>query len=152
VKNKKKKSFSILTVILIFSVGIYIFSFGYKIAKPVNYKNIKVEVLNGCGVQALARITSDYLRKKGLDVVNYANTAEEQRRTAVIDRLSPEKEWAKIVASILEVELTSAVIDSNLCVHVLVLLGKDYDKVLPQKIIMDRRLIESREQSDQHSH
>lgn len=149
---KNKKSFSILTVILIFFVGIYIFSFCYKIANPVNYKNIKVEVLNGCGVQALARITSDYLRKKGFDVINYANTAEEQKRTAVIDRLSPQKEWAKIVASTLEVELTSAVIDSNLCIHVLVLLGKDYNEVLPPKILADRRLIGSKEQSDQHSH
>jgi hypothetical protein len=70
----------------------------------------------------------------------------------VIDRLSPEKEWAKIVASTLEVELTSAVIDSNLCIHVLVLLGKDYNEVLPQKILTDRRLIESRQQSGQHSH
>jgi uncharacterized protein YebE (UPF0316 family) len=148
---KNKKNFPILTLILILSVGVYIFSFGYKIAKPVNYKNIKIEVLNGCGAQDLARITSDFLRKKGFDVINYANTAEEQKRTAVIDRLSPEKEWAKIVASILEVDLTSAVIDSNLCIHVLVLLGKDYHEVLPQKILSDRRLIESQEQSDQHS-
>jgi hypothetical protein len=150
VKNKKR--FPILTIILILSVGIYIFSFGYKITNPVGYKNIKVEVLNGCGVQDLARITSDYLRKKGFDVINYANTAEEQKRTAVIDRLSPEEEWAKIVASALEVGLTSAVIDSNLCVHVLVLLGMDYDKVLPQKILSDRRLIESQQQSGEHSH
>jgi uncharacterized protein YebE (UPF0316 family) len=148
---KNKKNFPILTLILILSVGVYIFSFGYKIAKPVNYKNIKIEVLNGCGVQDLARITSEFLRNKGFDVINYANTAEEQKRTAVIDRLSPEKEWAKIVASILEVDLTSAVIDSNLCIHVLVLLGKDYHEVLPQKILSDRRLIESQEQSGQHS-
>jgi uncharacterized protein YebE (UPF0316 family) len=149
---KNKRNFPILTIILILSVVIYIFSFGYKIANPVGYKDIKIEVLNGCGVQDLARITSDYLRNKGFDVINYANTAEEQKRTAVIDRLSPEKEWAKIVASILEVELTSAVIDSNLCIHVLVLLGKDYKEVLPQKILADRRLIESQQQTGQHSH
>lgn len=142
-KLSNKKRFPSLTVILILSVGVYIFSFSYKITNPVQYKNIKIEVLNGCGVQDLARVTTDYLRKKGFDVINYANAAEEQKRTVVIDRLSPEKKWAKIVASTLEVKLTSAIIDSSLCVHVLVLLGKDYDEVMPKRILLERRLIES---------
>jgi hypothetical protein len=141
-----KKRFSILTLMLIIFSGVYIFSFGYKVAIPVNYKNIKVEVLNGCDVQDLARITADYLRRRGFDVINYSNSAEEQKRTAVIDRLSPDKKWAKIVASKLEVELTQAVIDSNLCIHVLVLLGKDYEQVLPKKILIDRRLIGTQQQ------
>lgn len=142
-RTSKKQNFPLLTLSLILSVGVYIFSFSYKITNPVQYKNIKIEVLNGCGVQNLARITTDYLRSQGFDVINYDNSAEEQIRTAVIDRLAPDKKWAKIVASVLEVNLTSAVIDSNLCIHVLVLLGKDYDKVLPEKIISDRRLIEN---------
>lgn len=142
-KPSNKKRFPSLTVILILSVGVYIFSFSYKITNPVQYKNIKIEVLNGCGVQDLARVTTDYLRKKGFDVINYANAAEEQKRTVVIDRLSPEKKWAKIVAKALEVKLTSAIIDSSLCVHVLVLLGKDYDEVMPKRILLERRLIET---------
>ncbi len=142
-RNRKKQKFPLLTVSLILTIGVYIFSFSYKITNPVQYKNIKIEVLNGCGVQNLARITTDYLRSQGFDVINYDNSAEEQIRTAVIDRLAPDKKWAKIVASALEVNLISAVIDSNLCIHVLVLLGKDYDKVLPKRIISDRRLIEN---------
>ena len=142
-KPSNKKRFPSLTVILILSVGVYIFSFSYKITNPVQYKNIKIEVLNGCGVQDLARVTTDYLRKKGFDVINYANAAEEQKRTVVIDRLSPEKKWAKIVAKALEVKLTSAIVDSSLCVHVLVLLGKDYDEVMPKRILLERRLIET---------
>jgi hypothetical protein len=142
-RPSNKKRFPSLTVILILSVGVYIFSFSYKITNPVQYKNIKIEVLNGCGVQDLARVTTDYLRKKGFDVINYANAAEEQKRTVVIDRLSPEKKWAKIVAKALEVNLTSAIVDSSLCVHVLVLLGKDYDEVMPKRILIERRLIET---------
>jgi len=142
-KASNKKRFPALSVILILTAGVYIFSFGYKITNPVQYKKIKIEVLNGCGVQDLARVTTDYLRKKGFDVINYANAAEEQKRTVVIDRLSPEKRWAKIVADALEVKLTSAIIDSSLCVHVLVLLGKDYDEVMPKRILIERRLIES---------
>ncbi|MBN1694924.1 LytR C-terminal domain-containing protein [candidate division WOR-3 bacterium] len=142
-RPSNKKRFPSLTVILILSVGLYIFSFSYKITNPVQYKNIKIEVLNGCGVQDLARVTTDYLRKKGFDVINYANAAEEQKRTVIIDRLSPEKKWAKIVADALEVNLTSAIVDSSLCVHVLVLLGKDYDEVMPKRILIERRLIET---------
>ena len=138
----KKQKFPFLTLSLIFTVGVYIVSLSYKIASPTQYKNIKVEVLNGCGIQNLARITTDYLRSKGFDVINYDNASEEQMRTAVIDRLSPEKKWANMVAEALEVDLTSAVIDSNLCIHALVLLGKDYKNVLPKKILSDRRLID----------
>jgi hypothetical protein len=147
VANKKrasnKKRFPILSIILILTAGIYAFSFGYKIVNPTQYKNIKIEVLNACGVQDLARVTTDYLRSNGFDVINYGNAAEEQQRTVVIDRLSPEKKWAKIVAEALDVKWTSAVIDSSLCIHVLVLLGKDYDKVMPKRILMERRLIET---------
>ena len=142
-RASNKKRFPTLSIILILSVGVYIFSFSYKITNPVQYKNIKIEVLNGCGVQDLARVTTDYLRKKGFDVINYANAAEEQKRTVVIDRLSPEKRWAKIVASALDIELTSAIVDSSLCVHVLVLLGKDYDEVIPKRILIERRIIET---------
>jgi hypothetical protein len=122
-RPSNKKRFPALSIILTLFVGAYIFSFSYKITNPVQYKNIKIEVLNGCGVQDLARVTSDYLRKKGFDVINYANAAEEQKRTVVIDRLSPDKKWAKIVAKALDAKLTSAIVDSSLCVHVLVLLG-----------------------------
>lgn len=141
-RTAKKQKFPFLTLSLIFTVGIYILSLSYKITSPTQYNNIKVEVLNGCDIQNLARITTDYLRTKGFDVINYDNAAEEQIRTAVIDRLSPEKKWAKMVAEALQVDLTSAVIDSNLCVHALVLLGKDYDKVLPKQILSDRRLVD----------
>lgn len=142
-KTTNKNRFSALSLILILLAGLYIFSFGYKITNPVQYKNIKIEVLNGCGVQDLARVTTDYLREKGFDVINYANAAEEQKRTVVIDRLSPERKWAKIVAAALDVNLTSAIIDSSLCVHVLVLLGKDYDEVMPKRILIERELIET---------
>ena len=142
-KPSKKTRFPTLSIILILTAGMYILSFGYKITNPVQYKNIKIEVLNGCGVQDLARVTTDYLRKKGFDVINYANAAEEQKRTVVIDRLSPEKKWAKIVAAALDLDLTYAIIDSSLCVHVLVLLGKDYDQVMPKRILIERRLIEN---------
>jgi hypothetical protein len=147
VANKKKapnkKKFPVLSIILILTAGIYTFSFGYKITNPVQYKNIKIEVLNACGIQDLARVTTDYLRSKGFDVINYGNAAEEQQKTVVIDRLSPDKQWANIVAKSLNVKLTSAVVDSSLCIHALVLLGKDYEEVMPKRILMERRLIET---------
>jgi uncharacterized protein YebE (UPF0316 family) len=142
---QSKKQFPYLSIILILIAGVYIISFGYKIANPVQYRKIKIEILNGCGVQDLARVTTDYLREKGFDVINYANAAEEQKKTVVIDRLSPEEKWAKIVASVLDIDLTSAIVDSSLCVHVLVLLGKDYEEIMPKKILMERRLLENQQ-------
>ena len=142
---QSKKQFPYLSIILILIAGAYIISFGYKIANPVQYRKIKIEILNGCGVQDLARVTTDYLREKGFDVINYANAAEEQKKTVVIDRLSPEEKWAKIVASALDIDLTSAIVDSSLCVHVLVLLGKDYEEIMPKKILMERRLLENQQ-------
>lgn len=142
-RTRSKNKFPYLSIILILVAGTYIISFSYKITNPVQYRKIKIEILNGCGVQDLARVTTDYLREKGFDVINYANAAEEQKRTVVIDRLSPEEKWAKIVASALDIELTSAIVDSSLCVHVLVLLGKDYEEVMPKKILMERRLLEN---------
>ena len=144
-RTQSKKQFPYLSIILILVAGAYIISFGYKIANPVQYRKIKIEILNGCGVQDLARVTTDYLREKGFDVINYANAAEEQKKTVVIDRLSPEKKWAKIVASALDIDLTSAILDSSLCVHVLVLLGKDYEEVMPKRILMERRLLENQQ-------
>ncbi len=138
-----KKKIPYLSIILILTAGAYIVSYGYKIANPVQYRKIKIEVLNGCGVQDLARVTTDYLREKGFDVINYANAAEEQKKTVVIDRLSLEEKWAKIVASALNVKLTSSIVDSSLCIHVLVLLGKDYKEVMPKKILLERRLLEA---------
>ena len=142
-RTPSKKRFPYLSIILMLTAVAYIVSFGYKIANPVQYRKIKIEVLNGCGVQYLAKATSDFLREKGFDVINYANAAEEQNKTVIIDRLSTQKEWAKIVASALDVKLTYAVVDSSLCIHVLVLLGKDYEEVMPKKILLDRRLIET---------
>lgn len=138
-----KKKIPYLSIILILTAGAYIVSYGYKIANPVQYRKIKIEVLNGCGVQDLARVTTDYLREKGFDVINYANAAEEQKKTVVIDRLSLEEKWAKIVASALNVKLTSSIVDSSLCIHVLVLLGKDYKEIMPKKILLERRLLEA---------
>jgi len=142
-RTQSQKKFPYLSVILTLVAGAYIISFGYKIANPVQYRKIKIEILNGCGVQDLARVTTDYLREKGFDVINYANAAEEQKRTVVIDRLSPDEKWAKIVASVLDIDLTSAIVDSSLCIHVLVLLGKDYKEVMPKKILLERRLLEA---------
>jgi len=142
-RTQPEKKFPYLSIILILIAGAYIFSFGYNIANPVQYKKIKIEILNGCGVQDLALVTTDYLREKGFDVINYANAAEEQKKTVVIDRLSTEEKWAKIVASALDIDLTSAMVDSSLCVHVLILLGKDYEKVMPKKILNERRLLEN---------
>ncbi|MEJ2306880.1 MAG: hypothetical protein P8Y30_04955 [candidate division WOR-3 bacterium] len=50
-----------------------------------------------------------------------------------------------VLPGALDIDLTSAIVDSSLCVHVLVLLGKDYEEIMPKKILMERRLLENQQ-------
>ncbi len=104
----------------------------------MDYHRIKVEVLNGCGVQNLANETARFLRKKGFDVTFYGNAAEPQKKTVVVDKLSPDKKWAKKVKSVLGMSRISAQVDSARCINVLVILGMDYNEVLPKEILNGR--------------
>ena len=53
--------------------------------KPI--ENIKVEVLNGCGVYALASKTTEFLRTKQIDVINSDNADHHNyKKTLIIQR------------------------------------------------------------------
>lgn len=129
-----------LTLFLILILSAFIYSFAYKLWHPFDYRKIKIEVLNGCGVDDLARDTSRFLRKKGFDVIYFGNAAERQNKTVVVDKLSLEVKWGRIVGRALGVKTISSNIDSTRLVHTVIILGMDYDQVLPKKIL-NRRLI-----------
>ncbi len=44
--------------------------------------SLKVEVLNGCGKPGLAKEVTDFLRRKGFDVVNFGNYLTGNRETS----------------------------------------------------------------------
>ncbi|MCK4525796.1 LytR C-terminal domain-containing protein [candidate division WOR-3 bacterium] len=134
-----KKKQSLLTIFLLVIMSAFIFSFGAKIWRPVDFHLIKITVLNACGVDDLAKNTTIFLRRKGFDVIYFGNAAEHLEKTAIVDKLSPEMKWGKIVGKELGVANITTSIDSTRCINVVVLLGGDYDQTLTKKIF-NRRL------------
>lgn len=131
---------TILTLFLLLILSAFIFSFAYKVWHPLDYSRIKIEVLNACGIDDLAKNTSRFLRKKGFDVTYFGNAAEYQNKTIIVDKLSPEKKWGKMVGRTLGIKNISVNIDSTRLVNVVILLGKDYEAILPKQIL-NRRFI-----------
>jgi len=96
-------------------------------------KNIQVEILNGCGVNGVAKIFQDYLRDQGFDVVNTDNYTENDvvrwdiEHSMIIDHVG-QFEQARAIArtlgiseeKILTREKPDAIYDVS------IVIGKDY--------------------------
>jgi len=98
--------------------------------EPVKQK-IQIEVLNGCGVAGIAKITTDFCRKNNLDVVdmdNYVNFAV--KHSQVISR-NGKKEEALHIARILGINKKYVKVkpDKNKQLAASVVLGKDYKQL-----------------------
>ena len=89
-------------------------------------RRIRVEVLNGAGVDELARQATERLRRRGFDVVYYGNAPEFGRDTSeAIARLGA-IEPARRVADALRLRKVSHLPDQNLFLDVTVILGSDW--------------------------
>ena len=105
------------------------------LAKDIYIQNpiedIKVEVLNGCGVYALAAKTTAFLRTKQIDVINSDNADHHNyEKTLIIQRNEKVKSLKKIVETF-GIYLTDSIRiqilpDESLGVDVTVILGQDY--------------------------
>lgn len=103
-------------------------------AEVVTPENVKIEVLNGCGVDGLARKYADLLKEKGFDPVNIATYERtDLPRTYIIDRRSKEMAAGLKIAKILglpEVYVSYQQAKPDRMVAVSVILGQDY-KTIP---------------------
>ena len=100
--------------------------------KPQAAKRIRVELLNGCGVQGLAMSFSRYRRQHGFDVVETRNYSSfNVKRTLVIDRTSLRLKNAIKVADVLHVsrKFIQPKLNPDLQVEVTVVLGNDFTKL-----------------------
>ena len=99
----------------------------YKI-NPI--KNIKVEVLNGCGEALLASKTTDFLRSKMIDVVKSDNADHyNYQKTLIIQRNENFNSFKKITKAfgIQPDDIRVQIIpDESLGVDVTIIIGKDY--------------------------
>ncbi len=94
-------------------------------------RKIQVEILNGCGVNGLARRATGLLRKAGFDVVNTDNyQSQNVRYSFIIDRTG-NKETAKKLAKALGIPESRIRTqkDLSLALDVTLVLGKDYRKL-----------------------
>jgi len=93
---------------------------------------LKVEVLNGCGVQGLARKWADVLHNAGFDPVNVTNFESDNiPRTMILDRLSNARKNGMAVAEALGLpdDFVSYQTSEQRMVAVSVIIGKDYDRL-----------------------
>lgn len=92
-------------------------------------RQIRIEVLNGCGVTGVAGRFTDYLRAEGFDVVvtdNYRNFDVDS--SFVIDRISMQSENALRIARSLGIrpERVEPIVSDELAVEATLVLGSDY--------------------------
>jgi len=103
-------------------------------AVAVTPEDLKIEVLNGCGVDGLARKYADLLKDKGYDPVNVASYERmDLPRTYIIDRRSKEMVNGLRIAKFLglpDVYVSYQQAKPDRMVAVSVILGQDY-KTIP---------------------
>ena len=86
----------------------------------------RVEVLNGAGIDGLARRATDSLRSLGFDVVYYGNAETFDREVSVVfDRVGT-ADRALAVARALGIPNVRSELDSGLYLDVTVVLGRDW--------------------------
>ncbi len=92
------------------------------------YKDIEVEVLNGCGVDGAAQTLTEYLREIGFDVVNSANADNfDYPRTLILDRRGHHEKAVKVAMKLgIDTTLVAQSLNDDLMLDVTVILGGDF--------------------------
>jgi hypothetical protein len=106
---------------------------------PPMVHTIQVEILNGCGIDGVARIFQSLLRENGFDVVNTENYVVNKKvfwrvdQTFIIDQIGV-AEQAKSIAKALGIPLTKIESRENPAAiyDISVVIGKDYKKYIKQ--------------------
>ena len=102
-------------------------------AQPPFKRNIQAEILNGCGVNGVAKSFQDYLRNQGFDVVNTENYTENKKLrwdveySFIIDHVG-NPEQARSIARSLNIP-EDRVVEKNTpnpIYDISVVIGKDY--------------------------
>ncbi len=97
-------------------------------------QDIKVEVLNGCGIKGIAARTADFLRTNQVDVVRSDNADHHDYLTTVIISRNENVESLLAVSNSFGISMTDKnhikiIPDESLDVDVTVILGKDIHEI-----------------------
>jgi len=126
-KSKKKSKGSpgifLALFLLIALLGSMVWHF---LIPRVPHSSIKVSVLNGTDVSGLARKTTEILRDKGFDVIEYGNSRTKMDKTIIIDHYSLDMIYGRIIGRALGCRNITTNIDSSQIVNVSIIIGDDY--------------------------
>ena len=103
------------------------------------FRDIKVEVLNGNGVDGIAATATDFLREKGFDVVRTDDADRTDYVYTLIKDRAGNLHTARRLAEILNVDTLSVFqeINRSLVLDATVILGKDYADLAPFATLKD---------------
>lgn len=97
---------------------------------PVSRARIRIEVRNGSGSAGAAERVTEFLRRRGFDVVDFGNAERfDHERTVVLDRIG-RPEYAREVAAAFQGLPIESAPDSGLYLDVTVRIGRDLEEVL----------------------
>jgi len=94
---------------------------------------IQIEVLNGCGVSGKAETLTNYLRTRGIDVVNLGNYRSFEIENSIIISRNNKIRNAKTVATAIGLNESNIICQTNpdYMLDVTLILGKDYNELIP---------------------
>uniref|UniRef100_A0A7C4XAW4 LytR family transcriptional regulator n=1 Tax=candidate division WOR-3 bacterium TaxID=2052148 RepID=A0A7C4XAW4_UNCW3 len=94
--------------------------------------NMRIEVLNGCGVNRLAIKVTEILREKGFNVVKIGDLKDKVfTETVVIEREREDNANARYFAKRIHCKNIGSDIDPALYLDVTLIIGADYKKLFP---------------------
>ncbi len=144
-KRTLHRSTNLFLNISIFILSILILFLGYSLLSKLNVfgenseidklvkhkKNMQIEVLNGCGVDGIADMFTDSLRKKNFDVVNTGNYRTFKIDNSIVIDRTGNIINAEYLAEVIGID-KKQVIDQknkNYFLDVTLIIGKDYKKL-----------------------
>lgn len=143
--EREKKN--VLRSLIIFLIGIlciaYLVSGGRHFIKnwlelrQIERSKIRVEVLNGTDIRGLAEDASEFLRKKGFDVVRFGNADNKISETVIIDRADRAQKYAILVRDALRQGRLDFEPHALQLLEVTVVLGSDF-KIKKEASIIEK--------------
>jgi len=137
-ESKNRRTGKYVLFILIILLGVFSASIIYVQTREdpeeifKKNSNLRVEVLNGCGVNRLALKVTNLLRERGFNVVTIGDTDNQYfEETVVIERRDKDMKNAKYFAKRIGCKNIGKDIDSALYLEITVIIGKDYKKLFP---------------------
>jgi len=137
-ESKNRRTGKYVLFILIILLGVFSASIIYVQTREdpeeifKKNSNLRVEVLNGCGVNRLALKVTNLLRERGFNVVTIGDTNNQYfEETVVIERRDKDMKNAKYFAKRIGCKNIGKDIDSALYLEITVIIGKDYKKLFP---------------------